>query len=283
MKRPEIKLIFATKILCLLCIGNFFMLSSAFGQSTLSAIHSNSVGFTQSMNCGISNPALLGLDIPAHYGIMMQPSRYGIKEFTQYGLCGMIPFDTALFVTHGHSQYMHFADFTSLQIEMSSAWKGHDLPFLAGITLKSDFASVYEAPLQYMQFNIAVGTLLIIDDNVRIACIFETPTMFSSLGRSQDINNPMITFGCGFVPIDELKLDLDIVSSSFGTGLRPRMKYHLTPEVDMHLGFSGLHRSGTVGMNTMIDLFSLNIDLFYHMNLGFSWQCAFQYSIDNTR
>ncbi|MFZ9760540.1 MAG: hypothetical protein ACO3DH_03690 [Candidatus Kapaibacteriota bacterium] len=259
------------------------MMSSAGGQSTLSAMLGNSVGLTQSLNCGILNPALLGLDNPPHYGMLIQPNRYGIKEFTQFGICGMIPMDTALFMSHGHSQFMKFEDFTSLQIEVSSAWKGHDLPFLAGMTLKSDFASVYEAPLQCMEFNIAVGTLLIIDDNVRIACIFETPTMFTSIGRWQDINNPMITFGCGFVPIDELMLDLDIVSSSFGTGLRPRMKYDFTHEVDMHLGFSGLHRSGSVGMNTKIDSFSLNIDLFYHLNLGFSWQCAFQYSIDNTR
>lgn len=273
------KQIIYAKILCLWCISNFFMITYALGQGAYTDIHDNSTGMTQSLNCGFVNPALLGCMKQSHYGCSIVPSPYGIQDFNNYGICGEIPIDTSLVIAHGSTEYMSIQDYSILSINIASAWKGHDLPFLAGVTLKSEFASFGDGILHFMQVDIGLGGLLIIDEHSRISCVLRTPLAFPTSQRRYDVNNPMLIIGVGLAPFDEIAFDLDLVSSAFGSGLRPALKVVLPNHIEIHAGFSNIHRSGIFGVASLQESIFLKAELFYHMNLGFSWQFELRYMI----
>lgn len=277
MKTLKKQQIIYAKILCLWCIGNFFMVSDGLGQVGYSDIHDNSVGMSQSWNCGFTNPALLGSTAHQHYGVSITPSPYEIKEFTNYGLCGELPIDTTLLASHGGTYFMRIQDFSFLSVNIASAWRGHDMPFLVGVTLKSEFASFGDGILHCMQIDFGMGGIMIIDENMRISCVLRSPLMFPASQRLHDIYQPLLIIGAGFIPNDEITLDLDVLSSVFGSGLRPKLTYQLPNFTEIHMGFSNLHRSVTLGISTIQKPVSLKADIFYHLNLGFSWQFGLQY------
>ena len=261
-------------------IGNFFVLYS-YGQSTLSTIHENSTGLTQSYSCDIVNPALLGIIQSRHLGLSIQPSAYGIRELSHYGICGPLPLDSALFPAHSSTHFMQVDEYSSLQVELAGAWKGQNLPIQLGIKMKYEFVSIDGSPLNPIQCSIGFGSLLNIDDYLRISSCFQTPIVFAGGLRKNDITNPMLIVGCGLAPIDEFAVDVDIVSSAYGSGLRPRCAYFISETTQIHIGFTSLHRSGTIGFSTQIDEMALDAEVFYHLNLGFSWQIALQYCIND--
>ncbi|MFN5006266.1 MAG: hypothetical protein ACK5GO_02100 [Ignavibacteria bacterium] len=255
------------------------MMTYALAQGAYADIHDNSTGMTQSWNCGFVNPALLGCMQHRHYGCSIVPSPYGIPEFTHYGICGEIPIDTSLVNTHGSTEYMSIQDLSILTINVASAWKGHDLPFLAGVTMKSEFASFGDGILHCLQVDIGLGGVLIIDEHSRISSVLRTPLAFPSSQRIYDVNSPMLIIGVGVLPIDDVAFDVDMVSSAFGSGLRPKLKFVLPNQTEIQAGFSNLHRSAMLGISTLQESISLKVDIFYHLNLGFSWQFELQYMI----
>jgi len=266
-----------TKILCCLAIANFFITAHAKSQTMLSEVHENMVGFTRPFSCGNVNPGILALAKSEHLAFHIQPSPYGIKEFTRYGLCGDIPLGTSLFQIHPKTEYMHFDGFTSLQANMSIVWEGHDLPMFAGVLFKSEFATLEEGILHCLQVSTGIGGIVEIDEIARIGFALQMPIAFPASERVRDIHANLFSLGFGLEPISRFAVDIDMMFTAHGTGLRPKITHEMIQGTEIHAGLSSLHRSMIFGFSTMADSFLFNIDASLHLNLGFSWQFSLLY------
>jgi hypothetical protein len=264
------------KILCLGAIGNYFMVNILLGQIGFSEIHENLMGMTQTIHCGSMHPSLSMVDTTNHYGISVAPSPLGISELTRLSLCGRYIYDT-LVALHIKTDIQSIHQLTILRWNLSSAWNIQDSPIIPGIALQSESIAFDDGVLHCTELNMGIGTIFIPNEQWRVGILFHYPITVMNEVYLPSYTQPLLTIGLGYNPLDDIALDIDFLSSTYNSGLKPMISWKIVPHCQITIGFSLPHSSGSIGLSMLIDDIFVQATLFNHLQLGYSWQMSMRY------
>ena len=267
------------KILCLGAIGNYFMVNVIHSQSRMSELHENSTGMTSSIHCGNIHPSLSGIDSCAHYGISVLPAPMGIWNISRLALCADF-MRSKILNAHASTEFLSIDHMSILHCDMSTSWNIHDLPFIPGIALKSEFMSFDDGILHCTDLTMGIGAIMNIHEKARAGILIQYPFAKPSTEIMSTKTHALMTIGIGFSPIDDLDMDIDYVMNSFTGGLRPMISWRIDSTLRTKIGYALPYSSMTLGLSMRVDDIFVQADIFNHMYLGFSWQIGMRYCPD---
>ncbi len=268
-----------TKILCLGAIGNFFVVNIAYSQMRMSELHGNITGITSALHCGNIHPSLSGIDSCTHYGISVLPAPLGIRELSRVALCGDLAQNHFL-NAHIAMEMLNLDYVSILQCDASTAWNLHDLPFIPGIALKSEFISFEDGMLHCTDLTMGIGAIMNIDEKARTGILIQYPFAHPNPEFMSTNARAIMTLGIGFSLMDHLDMDMDYLLTENSSGLRPMISWRIDSAIRTHIGYSLPYSSGTLGLSMRVDDIFVQADIFNHMYLGFSWQIGIRYCPD---
>ena len=267
------------KILCLGAIGNFFVVNVTCSQMRMSELHGNITGMTSSQHCGSTHPSLSGIDSCAHYGISVLPAPLGIGELSRVALCGDIA-QNRFMNAHIATEMMSIDHVSILHCNLSTAWNLHDMPFIPGIALKSEFISFDDGILHCTDLTMGIGTVMNVDEKARAGILIQYPFAPPNPEFMSIHARAIMTLGIGFSPIEQMDMDMDYVMTEYSSGLRPMISWRIDSAIRTHIGYSLPYSSGTLGLSMRVDDIFVQADIFNHMYLGYSWQIGMRYCPD---
>lgn len=267
------------KILCLGAIGNFFMVIMLHAQSRLSEIHGNTTGMTSTVHCGTVHPSLSGIDSCNHYGIHVLPAPLGLWELSRLALCG--DFRSDVLNTHVKTELLSIEHLSILQCDISTAWNLHEIPFIPGISLKSEFISFDDGILYCTDLSFGIGAIMHVGEKARAGLLIQYPLTNPNSEFMAVNTHSLCTIGIGFSPIEVLDMDIDYVITTYSSGLRPMFSWRIDSMMRANIGYSLPHSSGTFGLSMLVDDIFVQADIFNHLYLGLSWQIGIRYCPEN--
>ena len=97
---------------------------------------------------------------------------------------------------------------------------------------------------------------------------------------SASFTQPLLTIGFGYMPFEDIAIDVDMLVTQYSSGLRPSISWNIINNIRSHIGFSLPHSSMTVGLSMLLDDIFVQANMFNHMYLGYSWHIGLRYCRD---
>lgn len=264
------------KILCCGAIGNYFVGNSLYAQSLLEERHIPFTGLNRMIQCGSLHPCLGMHDSLKHMGLAIQPSHWGLGELARIGICADIVKDS-LIAAHARADLLSFGEFALMNLDCSLAWHGFALPITPGCSLQTEVVNIGGGFQQLTYASISSGALIDIDNALDIGILLRQ----TIISRNEDFGPThqlsTFTIGCGYAPLEELSLGMDMVILPHSSGLRAGFAWNYTDRIQALMSLSMPYASGMFGLHMDIDDIFVEVETFYHLYLGYSWQFAFQY------
>ena len=258
-------------------LSNFLFAQILMAQSYAFHAHAPSALIKPSKGLSfIDNPALQSLDTLKSLRLAINPAPFGIKEYSSY----YVSYDVDKVEQLKHTIALDGilgSLFSDLQGVYSISWRDPEGIFLAGMSVKSEFAS-FDKALKYKSSAFSIGTLYSLTSQCNLGSYFSGMIHRSEhFANGIDYTGMKSAVGLCYLIADEFEYNLDFVIYTSGTGFLLSATIPIDNSFTTKVSYATALQSIDVECKLAAKQWTFHANILYHQFLGIQYAFGMAY------